>query len=151
MKSFLYIVIATALFSSCSEPKEEVNIRELNSRFISAWNTRDADKLIAMLADDVHFLQGEIHYSGKSEVAEKWVRETVGTITDLKTNVVSSGTDSQMAYEAGTFSVDVLPTGPDQPHAVGEGNFMLLWKKGTGEEWKLSYAQLEDLPVVARN
>ncbi len=151
MRSFLFIVFFTALFSSCSEPKEEVNIRELNSQFISAWNTQDADRIIAMLADDVHFLQGEIHYSGKSEVAEKWVHETLGTIADLKTNVVSSGADNTMAYEAGTFSVDVLPAAPEQPHAVGEGNFMLLWKKGDGEEWKLSYAQLEDLPVVARN
>ena len=55
------------------------------------------------------------------------------------------------AYEAGTFSIDVAPDGPGQPAGYGEGNFMLLWKKGTDNAWKLSYAQLEDLPVLRRN
>ncbi|QCR21391.1 DUF4440 domain-containing protein [Pontibacter sp. SGAir0037] len=151
MKNYLYILFFSVLFMSCTQKQEEVNIRDLNQQFISAWNNRDADKLIAMLADDVDFLQGDIHFKGKSEVADKWVNETIGTITDLKTNVVSAGTDSNTAYEAGTFSVDVLPATPDQPHAIGEGNFMLLWKKGSDGEWKLSYAQLEDHPVMVKN
>ncbi|MHC2993157.1 hypothetical protein OB13_16815 [Pontibacter sp. HJ8] len=151
MKTFLYIIFATVFLASCSEAKEEVNVQDLNQQFIGAWNSKDSDKIISLLADDVHFLQGEVHFSGKNEVADKWVRETMGTITDLKTNVVSTGTDKEIAYEAGTFSVDVLPSGPNEPHAYGEGNFMLLWKKGADGTWKLSYAQLEDMPVVARN
>ncbi|WP_018479301.1 YybH family protein [Pontibacter roseus] len=151
MKNLLYILFATFFLASCSDSKEEVNVQELNQQFIGAWNSRDSDKIISLLADDVHFLQGEVHFSGKSEVSDKWVRETLGTITDLKTNVVSTGTDSQIAYEAGTFSVDVLPSTPDEPHAYGEGNFILLWKKAEDGNWKLSYAQLEDMPVVARN
>jgi len=151
MRTYFYILLASLFLVSCSEPKEEVNISELNQQFISAWNSRDSDKIISLLADDVHFLQGEVHFRGKSEVADKWVRETLGTISDLKTNVVSTGVDSHIAYEAGTFSVDVLPDAPNQPYGLGEGNFMLLWKKGEDGTWKLSYAQLEDHPVVVRN
>jgi ketosteroid isomerase-like protein len=150
MKSFLYSLIITLLFASCTK-EEPVKVQELNQQFISAWNNKDSDKIISLLAEDVHFLQGEVHFNGKSEVADKWVRATMGTIRDLKTNVVSSGTDNQTAYEAGTFSVDVLPSGPNQPHGIGEGNFILLWKKGADGAWKLSYAQLEDLPVQVSN
>ena len=150
MKSFLYSLIITLLFASCTK-EEPVKVQELNQQFISAWNNKDSDKIISLLAEDVHFLQGEVHFNGKSEVADKWVRATMGTIRDLKTNVVSSGTDNQTAYEAGTFSVDVLPSGPNQPHGIGEGNFILLWKKGSDGAWKLSYAQLEDLPVQVSN
>ncbi|WP_114784454.1 YybH family protein [Botryobacter ruber] len=151
MRSFLLSLIIAVTLASCSGNEAAVNVQELNQQFISAWNNKDSDKLISMLADDVHFLQGEVHYNGKTEVSDKWVRETIGTITDLKTNTVSSGTDKTIAYEAGTFSVDVLPAGPNEPHAVGEGNFMLLWKKGENGEWKLHYAQLEDLPVMVKN
>ncbi|TPE44236.1 YybH family protein [Pontibacter mangrovi] len=151
MKRFLYILFFAAVFTSCSEPEEAVDVQRLNQEFISAWNSKDADKAISLLAEDVQFLQGETHFQGKSEVANRWVKDTYSSISDLKTNVVSSGTDSETAYEAGTFSVDVLPEGPDQLSGIGEGNFILLWKKNKDGEWKLSYAQLEDLPVQAKN
>lgn len=151
MKSFILMLFFAVLFSACSKTEEAVNVQELNKEFINAWNNRDSDKVISLLADDVHFLQGEIHYNGKSEVADKWVNETMGTISDLKTNAVSTGIGEDIAYEGGTFSVDVLPSSPDEPIGLGEGNFILLWKKNEEGEWKLSYAQLEDLPVMVRN
>ncbi|MCC2547366.1 nuclear transport factor 2 family protein [Hymenobacter sp. BT175] len=154
MKSYMGILLVAASLTACSRTSDTdtgaVNVHDLNQQFIGAWNTKDGTKLDSLLADDVQFVQGETHFSGKSEVGSKWVRATLGTITDLKTNVVSTGTDANLAYEAGTFSVDVLPTGPDMPHGIGEGNFILLWKKNPKGTWKLSYAQLEDLPVHAR-
>lgn len=147
MKSFTYSILLTVLITACSTTSEPVNVQELNKQFISAWNTKEADKIIAFLADDVQFVQGSSHWQGKTEVASKWVRATLPTLDDLKTYAVSSGADQKTAYEAGTFSVDVLPANQDEPHGTGEGNFMLLWKKGTDNVWKLSYAQLEDLPV----
>ena len=128
-----------------------MNVQGLNQEFIGAWNSNDPDKVISYLAEDVQFLQGETHFRGKSEVANKWVKDTYTTIGDLKTNVVSSGADGGIAYEAGTFSVDVLPSGPDQLRGIGEGNFILLWKKSADGDWKLSYAQLEGLPVQVKN
>jgi ketosteroid isomerase-like protein len=149
--NFFRILIVAALFASCSKTTDTVNIQDLNRQFIDAWNNKDAAKITNLLADDAEFLQGNTHYKGKSEVAEKWVRETLPTLSDLKTNVVSSGTDTQMGYEAGTFSVDVLPVNPADPHAYGEGNYTFLWKKVADNSWKLSYAQLEDLPVQVKN
>ncbi|MHA6248456.1 YybH family protein [Pontibacter sp. CAU 1760] len=151
MKPFVLILAFATLFTSCKQTAETVNIQDLNKQFIAAWNNNAASELNALLADDVDFVQGEAHYKGKAEVAEKWVGETLGTIKDLKTNVVSSGEDGEIAYEAGTFSVDVLPSSPEMPHGYGEGNFILLWKKGEDGSWKLSYAQLEDMPVQAKN
>lgn len=151
MNTAFRFLLITVLLSACSKSGDTVNIQDLDQQFIGAWNNKDSDKIISLLADDVHFLQGNTHFKGKAEVADKWVRETLPTLTDLKTNVVSSGTDSQTAYEAGTFSVDVLPLNPKDPHAFGEGNYILLWKKGADNSWKLSYAQLEDLPVQVKN
>ena len=152
MKTFLYTLFAVFLLASCSKSDgDAVNVQALNQEFIGAWNARDSEKVISMMADDVNFLQGEVVYRGKSEVSDKWVRETMGTIADLKLYTVSSGTDTQLAYEAGTFSVDVLPEAPGEPRGLGEGNFMLLWKKGESGDWKLSHAQLEGHPVVVRN
>jgi ketosteroid isomerase-like protein len=151
MKTLIGVLITASLLTACSSKNNESVVQDLNRQFIDAWNSKNSDKIISFLADDVHFLQGSTHFSGKSEVSKKWVQETLPGLADLKTNVVSSSSDSKTAYEAGTFSVDVLPADPDLPRGYGEGNFILLWKKGDDGNWKLSYAQLEDLPVRVKN
>ncbi|AIZ63241.1 hypothetical protein PK28_05250 [Hymenobacter sp. DG25B] len=155
MKPYLLLMLATAALasSSCTKTEEKTdaaNVQTLDQQFVGAWNSKNAMQLDTMMADDVHYLQGEAHYQGKSEVSNRWVRETINTISDLRLNPVSSGSDTQMAYEAGTFSVDVLPAAPGQPMGEGEGNFVLIWKKNAKGLWKLSYAQLEGLPVKAK-
>ncbi|TVT37707.1 nuclear transport factor 2 family protein [Hymenobacter setariae] len=162
MKSYLSLVCAAALLASCSGNTNKdsvsatgaattttgnVSVSELDQQFLGAWNSKDAAKATSLLADDAQFLQGETHFSGKSEITNKWITPTINTISNLKTSVVSSGTDANTAYEAGTFSVDVLPTSADPTAGTGEGNFLFLWKKGSDGNWKLSHAQLEDLPV----
>jgi ketosteroid isomerase-like protein len=149
MKTIVLALAGGLLLAGCKSG-EPANVQALNQEFIRAWNNKETDKVIGLLAEDVQFLQGNVRFNGKSEVSQKWVRETITSLSDLKTNVVSSGTDATIAYEAGTFSVDVLPEQPQQPHGIGEGNFTLLWKKGTDDTWKLSYAQLEDLPVQVK-
>ncbi len=163
MKFYLPMVCAAAFLASCGNSADKAtasdaapaaatsaSAADLDQQFLSAWNSKDAAKASALLADDVQFLQGETRFSGKSEVTNKWITPTINTISSLKTSVVSSGNDANMAYEAGTFSVDVLPTATDNTSGIGEGNFVFLWKKGADGAWKLSYAQLEDLPVQVK-
>jgi ketosteroid isomerase-like protein len=167
MKFYLPLVCAAALLASCSGNKDadkataanaspatattaSASVADLDQQFLSAWNNKDAAKASVLLADDVQFLQGETRFSGKSEVMNKWITPTINTISGLKTSVVSSGNDANTAYEAGTFSVDVLPTAADNTSGIGEGNFIFLWKKAGDGNWKLSYAQLEDLPVQVK-
>ncbi len=150
MKMMIYALGIGAVMAGCAKQEEPANVQSLNQQFIGAWNSRDASKVTGLLADDVDFVQGEVHYKGKAEVTDKWVNATMPTTKDLKTSVVSSANDAQTAYEAGTFSVDVLPQGAGEKAGYGEGNYMLLWKKATDGSWKLSYAQLEDLPVQVK-
>jgi ketosteroid isomerase-like protein len=159
MKFYLPLLCAATLLASCSGSNKDnadasgaptsanASVSDLDQQFLGAWNSKDAAKATSLLADDAQFLQGETHFSGKSEITNKWITPTINTISNLKTSVVSSGTDANTAYEAGTFSVDVLPTSTEPTAGTGEGNFLFLWKKGSDGSWKLSYAQLEDLPV----
>ena len=145
MKIFLSFLAAYLLLLSCNDSKNNVNVSDLNKQFIGAWNTKDTSKLNPFLADDVQFLQSDSHYSGKNQVIDKWIKESLPTVANLKTNVVSSAVTDSLAYEAGTFSVDV--TAPNQPGAIGEGNYIFVWKKQADKNWKISYVQLEDLPL----
>lgn len=154
----LVLLGALPLLAACSKSADStaataapaVSVADLDRQFLTAWNNKDLEKTLGYLADDVQFLQGSAHFSGKAEVSDKWVRATQSSISNLKTSVVSATTTDKVAYEAGTFSVDVLPAGPGQPAGYGQGNFLLLWKPAADGTWKLSYAQLEDLPVQRR-
>ena len=151
MKYYGFLFISFILFSCSDDKKQEqqVDVHSLNQQFISAWNTKDTAKINSFLADDVQFLQAHTHFKGKGEVAQKWVAESLAPISNLKTSVISSGTTDVMAYEAGTFSVDVKSSG--EPDAFGEGNYIFLWKKTNAGNWRLAYAQLEDLPLQYKN
>jgi ketosteroid isomerase-like protein len=145
MKTVLFILATTVIVASCANQNNSVNVQDLSKQFINAWNSKDSAKIDSLLAQDVQFLQADSHLSGKNDVAQKWVRESLPTINNLKTNVVSSQTDKNTAYEGGTFSVDV--TSPDQPGAYGEGNYFFVWKKQPDNSWKINYIQIEDLPL----
>jgi len=156
--SRLVLLGALPLLAACSKSTDSatattaaaaVSVADLDRQFLTAWNNKDLEKTLGYLADDVQFLQGSAHFSGKAEVSDKWVRATQSSISNLKTSVVSAATTDKMAYEAGTFSVDVLPAN-GQPAGYGQGNFLLLWKPAADGTWKLSHAQLEDLPVQRR-
>jgi ketosteroid isomerase-like protein len=151
MKTLLPVAALVALFAACAQPdKPAITAQSLNQRFVQAWNSKQADSVIAMLDENVQFAQGQTRFSGKADVAEKWVRATLPTISDLRLSPRSSVTDAKTAYEAGTYTVDALPETPAEPHGIGEGNVVLLWRKANDESWKLSYAQLEGLPVRAK-
>lgn len=168
MKAYLPILCVAALLASCSGKNNDAattalgapaaatstdipaDVASLDQQFISAWNSKDAAKVASMLGDDVQFLQGETHFSGKSDVTNKWVTPTINTISNLKTNTVSSSNSDALAYEAGTFSVDVLPTAAEKTTGEGQGNYIFVWKKAGDGTWKLSLAQLEDLPVQTK-
>jgi ketosteroid isomerase-like protein len=145
MKTILIILTTVVVMVSCANQNNSVNVQDLSKQFISAWNSKDSAKIDSLLAQDVQFLQADSHFNGKGEVAQKWVRESLPTINNLKTNAVSSQTDRNTAYEGGTFSVDV--TSPDQPSAYGEGNYFFVWKKQSDNSWKINYIQIEDLPL----
>lgn len=155
MKPLLGLLLGSVLLASCSGAKTEevaaVNVQNLNQQFIGAWNAKNTVQLDSLLADDVQYAQGETRFNGKAEVSDKWVRATMGTISNLKTYATTSGVDANIAYEAGKFSTEVMPEAPNQPRGEGEGNFLLLWKKQKNNSWKLSYVQLEGLGVRARN
>jgi ketosteroid isomerase-like protein len=160
----LFLVMATGLiFASCSNSNgadsktttsenktdsPKVSSKELNQSFDQAWNSHDSTKLFSLLADDVQMLSGKIHFDGKTEVMNKFIRRNLPVTGNLKTTVISTGEDNGIAYEAGTFSLDVSP--PNTKAFVDKGNYNFVWKKGADENWKVSCINMEDLPAETK-
>jgi ketosteroid isomerase-like protein len=160
----LFLVMATGLiFASCSNSNgvdsktttaenktdsPKVSSKELNQSFDQAWNNHDSTKLFSLLADDVQMLSGKIHFDGKTEVMNKFIRRNLPVTGNLKTTVISTGEDNGIAYEAGTFSLDVTP--PNTKAFVDKGNYNFVWKKGADDTWKVSCINMEDSPTETK-
>lgn len=157
----LFLVFATGLtLASCNESQggeeassadttssisTKVSSKELNETFDQAWNNRDTVKLFSLLSDDVQMLSGPRHLDGKQEVIEKFIRKDLSVTSNLKTNIVSSGEDANIAYESGTFALDVNV--PGMKPFTNKGNYNFVWKKSADNAWKVSAINMEDLPV----
>lgn len=163
MRQILLAAVLSATIASCTNSKGEnpatnlnepttsvkITSKELNEDFDKAWNNRDTTKLYSLLADDVQLLDGPLHTSGKQEVIDKFIRRDIAVTSNLKTKIVSSGEDNSIAYEAGTFSLDV--TLPNSKPFVSSGNYNFVWKKGTDNLWKIVAINMEDVPLQKKN
>jgi len=154
MKQFLFFLTASFLFVACNDTKGKetnpgqptaetnVDIAALNKNFDAAWNAKDSAKIVGMMDDDVKLLNAKEVLSGKNELAAKWVSHSLPVASNLKTNVVSSDAGTQLAYEAGTFALDV--TLPNQKPFPATGNYTFIWKKQADNSWKIHLIQIED-------
>ncbi|SHF13019.1 YybH family protein [Flavisolibacter ginsengisoli] len=163
MKQIFIFMAASAMIVSCTNSKGEekdksaeptkttatVTSKELNQQFDNAWNSKDSSKLISMLADDVQLLSAATHMNGRTEVTERFIRHNLPVTSNLRTNVVSTGESDALAYESGTFSLDVAP--PGAKPFVNNGNYTFVWKKQADQSWKVSSIVMEDLPPVIKN
>lgn len=159
MKQFLLVVAAAATIVSCSDSKggekdkpaespkaaAHVSSKELNEQFDKAWNSKDSVKLVQMLADDVQLLSAATHMNGRTEVSERFIRHNLPVSGNLQTKVASTGESDALAYESGTFTLDVAP--PGAKPFVDKGNYTFVWKKQADQSWKVSSILLEDLPM----
>jgi ketosteroid isomerase-like protein len=163
MKQVFFIVAASAMIMSCTNSKGEgkdksaetnnttatVSSKDLNQQFDNAWNSKDSSRLVSMLADDVQLLSAATHMNGRTEVTERFIRHNLPVSSNLNTNVVSTGESDALAYESGTFTLDVAP--PGAKPFVNKGNYSFVWKKQADQSWKVSSIVMEDLPPVTKD
>lgn len=153
MKQLMFLLLAAVAIASCdnnqadaknseTKPEAKVDIAALNNEFDAAWNAKDSVKVANLLAEDVRLLEARDNFSGKADVASKWIGHNIGVVGNLKTDTKKSEVDESTAYDAGLYSLDV--TLPEQKPLQVTGNYVFIWKKQADNSWKISYIQIEN-------
>ncbi|MBT8319546.1 MAG: hypothetical protein KJP01_05390 [Gramella sp.] len=150
-------VFALLFFSGCNEEKKETDdlddmakqaeIRdptEANMQWIDAWNRNNPLELDTLTATDaVLYMEGE---AMPSDSIRSWYKNAAPMMKDLKTNAEVTYANSEVAYEAGTYSHGIKG---DTLNNVYEGSYTLIWKIADND-WKLQVlniaAKEADLP-----
>lgn len=148
MRQLSFILCSVAIIS-CNQTTEKitdtasVNVDSLRSTFIAGWNNKDSVAIMNTIADNAIAMNDSVIHNGHKEIADNWVRGGVKVLSNLKTSSVIKNKDNFLAYDGGTYSLDLTP--PGGPVLKEKGNYSLVWTKQQDNNWKLTLIHIEDI------
>jgi uncharacterized protein (TIGR02246 family) len=149
------LLVASAV-QGCAPPaapkdtraEDEAAIRALSQRFNDAVRAKDADKAASFYADDAFAFGGGEPTTTTREAARAGMLGSfsdTGWTIDWKTDAVVVARSGDLAYERGHYTLKFEEK--DGKSATKTGNYLLVWKKPPGGDWKVAVdTDAEDPP-----
>ncbi|HEY5825123.1 MAG TPA: DUF4440 domain-containing protein [Cyclobacteriaceae bacterium] len=147
MKNLLFLIGCISIIS-CKQNTDKnqdklVSVDSLNAVFLAGWNNKDSAAAVSIIADDAIVMNDSLIHKGINEIANNWISGGLKVISNIKTISSIKGANESIAYDGGTYSLDL--TIPGGPVLKEKGNYSLVWKKTDLNEWKLTLIHIEDI------
>lgn len=145
----LTLLLAFATLFSCNQPTTNdslttsVNVDSLTATFLAGWNNKDSAAIMKTIADNAIVMNDSLIYKGHSAIANNWISGGVKFLSNIKTSSAIKDSDTKLAYEGGTYTLDLTP--PGGVVLKERGNYNLVWTKQQNGEWKLTLIHIEDI------
>lgn len=145
----LTLLLALATVISCNQTSEKstsatpVNVDSLTTTFLAGWNNKDSAAIMKTIADDAIVMNDSLIHNGHSAIAANWISGGVKVLSNIKTSSVIKDSDNRIAYNGGTYTLDLTP--PGGPVLKEKGNYNLVWTRQQDGEWKLRLIHIEDV------
>ena len=137
------IVISCNQTSEKGKPVPPVNVDSLTATFLAGWNNKDSAAIMKTIADNAIVMNDSLIHNGHSAIANNWISGGVKVLSNIKTTSVIKDSDSKLAYDGGTYTLDLTPAGG--PVLKEKGNYNFVWTKQQNGEWKLTLIHIEDI------
>lgn len=143
----LFLAFATVI--SCNQPTEKsnsatpVNVDSLTATFLEGWNNKDSAAIMKTIADNAIVMNDSLIHKGQAAIANNWVSGGVKVLSNIKTSSIIKDSDNKIAYDGGTYTLDLNP--PGGPVLKERGNYNLVWTKQQTGDWKLTLVHIEDI------
>jgi ketosteroid isomerase-like protein len=121
----------------------EVNVDSLRSVFLAGWNNKDSTAIMNTIAENAVVMNDSLIHSGTHAISKNWVSGGVKVLSNIKTNSSISDGNGNIAYDGGTYSLDLTP--PGGPVLKERGNYSLVWARQKNGEWRLILVHIEDV------
>jgi ketosteroid isomerase-like protein len=155
-KSVLFLLGVLGLVSACSTAtpgeefgmKDQAAIREKNAEFVKAFNAKDMNQILAAYTENTVFMPpNQPVLRGKDAMKTFYddMLKAGGTNLSLDAGEISG--HGPLAYQSGTYELDMKPAGGPETHDRGKYLFILRKMAGT---WRYEYTVWNsDLPSAA--
>ncbi len=145
----LTLLLALATVISCNQTTEKklsttpVNVDSLTATFLAGWNNKDSAAIMKTMADNAIVMNDSLIHNGHSAIANNWISGGVKVLSNIKTSSIIKDSDTKIAYDGGTYTLDLTP--PGGPVLKERGNYNLVWTKQESGDWKLTLIHIEDI------
>lgn len=142
----VFTVVTTIGCTQTSEPnpsERSANIDDLTATFLAGWNNKDSAAIMKTIADNAIVMNDSLTHKGSSAIANSWVSGGVKVLSNIQISSLIKDSDQKIAYNGGTYSLDLNP--PGGPLLKEKGNYNLVWTKQQTGEWKLTLIHIEDI------
>jgi ketosteroid isomerase-like protein len=156
-KSVLLLLAVVCVASACSTAapgeefgmKDQAAIREKNADFVKAFNARNMDQMLAAYTENSVFMPpNQPVLRGKDALKTFYDEMLKGGGTNLKLDAGEISGHGPLAYQSGSYELDMKPAGGAETHDRGKYLFILRKMAGT---WRYEYTVWNsDLPPPAR-
>ncbi len=139
-----FIVVLLLISSACKQSNSkselsssyDVSSDSLMNEWNEAWNTHDSTAISNLLtSNSVVVFSTKERLMGADSIMTNWVNKNLPSVTNLKTEKVSSSESSEMAYFNGTYTLDI--TRNDSVVGSDAGCFNIVWKLQDNQDWKI--------------
>lgn len=156
-KSVLILLGVVCLASACSSAspgeefgmKDQAALRERTDAFVKAFNAKDVVQVLAIYAENSNFMPPNQPVIRGREALKTFYDELLGSgATNLKLDVAEVSGHGPLAYQAGTYEMDVKsPSGAPQHD---RGKYLFIARK-LNNVWRYEYTVWNsDLPPAGR-
>ncbi len=125
------------------QQSESVNVDSLTNMFLDGWNKQDSAAIMNTIADNAIVMNDSLIHSGINAIAQNWISGGVKVLSNIQTTFSINGVSESIAYNGGTYSLDLTP--PGGPVLKEKGNYSLVWSKQQSGDWKLTLIHIEDI------
>lgn len=147
------LALATASASAAPlerlAPADEAKVRAANAAYVEAWRQNDPAAVLATVWPDAVLIpQGSAPVVGREAIRKFWwppgSRTTIRRFTFTTDEI---GGDGSLAWARGTFQFDFTYESQGKNSALANrGNYLNLFLRGPGGEWRISHRMWGDLP-----
>ena len=147
---------ALALAAACSGAAQEEfttkdagSIRQENDAFIAAFNEKGTQKILDMYSENSVFMPPNQPIIRGRDALKNFYDDMLNkqAATNLRLNVDEVSGHGPIAYQSGTYEMDLKPGSPNAGRDRGKYLFVLRKMGGTNGTWRYQYTMWNsDLP-----
>ena len=156
-KSVLLLVGVVCLASACGTAnpgeefgmKDQTALRERTDAFVKAFNAKDVPQVLGIYAENSNFMPPNQPIIRGREALKTFYDEMFASgATNLKLDITEVSGHGQLAYQSGTYEMDVKPATGASTH--DRGKYLFIARR-VNTMWRYEYTMWNsDLPLAGK-
>ena len=139
------MICAVGLVTAAAAEDVRRQIEQVNARFEQAFRAGDAATIASLYTEDAKMLPPDAtEVVGREAIQALWQGAIGDGVKDLTLGAIDVEACGDLAYEVGSFSIQV-PAENNTMRTAG-GNYLVIWQRGADGEWRLHIDTWNDRP-----